>query len=78
MPIVVFWRMKKSRPILTSPGITSPGKWAKPSSSSYALLCKCLCTTGFVMHGLHDEFADLFSSVCKSLFFGFFIPVYEN
>lgn len=30
------------------------------------------------MHGLHNEFVDPFSSVRKSLFFGFFIQVYEN
>lgn len=30
------------------------------------------------MHGLYDEFVDLFSSTRKSLFFWFFIQVYEN
>jgi hypothetical protein len=30
------------------------------------------------MHGAYDEFVDPFSTVRKSLFFWFFIQVYEN
>jgi hypothetical protein len=45
---------------------------------SYVLLIGCLCTTGFALHGLYDEFVDPFSSARKSLFYGFFIQVYEN
>ncbi len=30
------------------------------------------------MHGVYDEFVDPFSTARKSLFFWFFIQVYEN
>jgi hypothetical protein len=47
-------------------------------NSGYVLSSERLCTTPFVAHALYDEFVDPFSLARKSLFFWFFIRVYEN